>query len=86
MTGARETKQKLGPSQMEHFMEPAEPVEYTPCPTELLQVFVDDFILSTQPESPEELKELSRTDLAAIYSVFPPPKESGHVNGRDLVP
>ena len=85
MTRAMETKQKFGPSQMEHCMEPAEPVEYTPCPTEFFQVFVDDFILANQPESPEDLKELSRTALAAIYSVFPPPKESGHVNGRDPV-
>ena len=86
MARARETKKKFGPSHMEHFMEPAEPVEYTPCLTELLQVFVDDFILATQPESPEDLKEFSRTALAAIYSVFPPPKESGHVNGIDPVP
>ena len=35
---------------------------------------------------PEDLKELPRTTLAAIYSVFPPPKESGNVNGRDPVP
>ena len=41
MTRVRETKQKFGPSQMEHFMETADPVKYTPCPTELLQVFVD---------------------------------------------
>ena len=59
MTRAKETKQKFGPSQMEHFMEPAEPVEYNPCPTELLQIFVDDFILAAQPDPPEELKELS---------------------------
>ena len=58
-TRARETKHKFGPSQMEHFTEPAEPVEYTPCPTDILQVFVDDFILATQPELPEYLKELS---------------------------
>ena len=50
-----------------------------------MQVFVDDFILATQPESPEDLKELSRTALADIYSVFPHPKESGHVNGIDPV-
>ena len=50
MTRARETKQKFGPSQMEHFMEPAEPVEYTPCTTELLKFFVDDFILAAHPE------------------------------------
>ena len=85
MTRARATKQKFGPSKMEHFMELAEPVEYTSFPTELLQVFVDDFILANQTESPEDLKELSRTALAAIYSVFPPPKESGRVNGRDPV-
>ena len=52
-------------------------------PAELLQVFVDDFILTTQPKFPEDLKELYLMALAAIYSVFPPPKESGHVNGRD---
>ena len=28
---------------------------------------------------------MSQTALSAIYSVFPPPKESGHVNGRDPV-
>ena len=85
MTRARETNQKFGSSQMQHFMEPEEPSKYTKFPTELLQVFVDDLILATQPESPEDLKELSQTALAAIYSVFPPPKESGHVNGRDPV-
>ena len=63
-------------------MEPAEPVEYTSCPTEILQVFVDDFILAPQPESPEDLQELLRTALEAIYSVFPPPKECSHINGR----
>ena len=82
MTRAREMKQKFGLSKMEHFMEPSEPVKYTPCLTELLQVFVDDFILATQPESLEELKEFSQTALAAIYSVFPPPKEIGHVMGE----
>ena len=85
MTRARAKKQKIVPSQTEHFMEPAEPVEYTPCSTELLQVFVDDFIFATQSESTEDLKELLRTALAAIFSVLPPPKESGNVNGRDPV-
>ena len=28
---------------------------------------------------------LSRTAMTSIYSVFPPPKEIGHVNGRDPV-
>ena len=85
MTPERATKQKFGPLQMEHFMEPADPVKYTSCPTEILQLFVDDFILATQPESPEDLKKLSRAALAVIYCVFPPPKESGHVNGGDPV-
>ena len=66
-------------------MKPADLVEYTSCQTELLQVFVDNFILETQSESPEDLKELLQMALAAIYSVFPTPKESVHVNGRDPV-
>ena len=70
---------------MEHFMELAEPVKYTSCPTELLKIFLNDFILATQPESPEDLKELLQTALEAIYNVFPSLKESGHVNGRDPV-
>ena len=36
MTQAKATKQKFGPSQMQHFMELVDPVEYTSCPTELL--------------------------------------------------
>ena len=70
---------------MEHFMEPADPVACTSCPTKLLQVLLDDFILAKQLESPEDLKELSQTDLVAIYCVFPSPKESGHVKGKDPV-
>ena len=66
-------------------MEPSEPAEYMSCPTELLQVFVDDSIITTQADLPEDLNELSRTALAALYSVFPPRRESGHVNGRDPV-
>ena len=81
MMRARATNKKSGLSHMEYFMEPAEPVEYMSCTTEI----VDDFILATHPESPEDLKEFSRTSLTAIYSVFPTPKESGHVNGRDPV-
>ena len=56
MMQVRSTKQKIGPSQTEHFMGPADPVEYTSCLTDLFQVFVDDFIHANQPESSEDLK------------------------------
>jgi len=46
---------------------------------------VNDYVLAVQPLLVEELTRLSWAALQAIHSVFLPPAESGHFNGRDPI-
>ena len=52
--------------------------------TNLLKVFVDDFVGATNCTSAEHLSHLSRAMLHGIHSIFPPPEISGH-NGEDPI-
>ena len=52
--------------------------------TNLIEVFVDDFIATTNNGSHDHLKHLSRAMLHGIHSVFPPPEKSGH-NGPEPI-
>jgi len=85
MEKMREEKKKGQECVHETLMMPTEEVEYTSSPSELLRVFVDDFVLAAQPGSAEDLLELSLVAIHAIYSVFPPLGVSRHKNGRDPV-
>jgi len=65
--GSREEQNK-----MEEMMMPTEQIAYVSSLSELIIGFVDDFVLAAQPRSVEDLRELLRVALHAIYSVFPP--------------
>jgi hypothetical protein len=51
---------------------------------QLLEVYVDDFILLAQTEDRSQLEHLSRAMLHAIHAVFPPPSITGH-DGEDPI-
>ena len=50
----------------------------------LLEVFVDDFVGATNCTTTAHLAHLSRAMLLGIHSIFPPPEISGH-NGEDPI-
>ena len=50
----------------------------------LVEVFVDDFIVATNDTSMEHLQRFSRAMLLGVHSVFPPPLITGH-QGKDLI-
>ena len=50
----------------------------------LTEVFVDDFIASTNNTNWAHLTQLSRAMLHGIHSIFPPPEVSGH-QGEDPI-
>ena len=52
--------------------------------TNLIEVFVDDFIAITNNGSHEHLTHLSRAMLHGIHSVFPPPEKSGHTGPEPI--
>ena len=52
--------------------------------TNLMEVFVDDFIAATNGGSREHLTQLSRAMLHGIHSVFPPPEQSGHTGPEPI--
>ncbi len=49
-----------------------------------IEVFVDDFIASTDDLSQPNLRNLSRAMLHGIHAIFPPPEVTGH-NGGDPI-
>lgn len=53
-------------------------------PVNLVEVYMDDFILATNELTLEHLKHLSRATLHGVHSIFPPPAVSGH-NGEDPI-
>jgi hypothetical protein len=50
-------------------------------------VFVDNYYCLAAVENHERtlLKQVSRTALHTIHSIFLPPEVTGHVNGKDLI-
>ncbi len=63
----------------------AETVANIPTPyLNLFEVFVDDFIAATNNSSATHLRNIARTMLHAIHSVFPPPEVTGHPGGDSI--
>ena len=52
--------------------------------TNLIEVFVDDFIAATNNPSPEHLEHFSRVMLHGVHCIFPPPTVMGHT-GEDPI-
>ena len=52
--------------------------------TNLVEVFVDDFIAATNNSTEDHLRHFSRAMLTGVHSIFPPPHVSGH-SGEDPV-
>ena len=52
--------------------------------TNLVEVFVDDFIAATNNTDSKHLEHFSRAMLFGVHSVFPPPEISGH-QGEDPI-
>jgi len=63
---------------------PASTVHQHHCVTDLMEVYVDDFIGATNSPSTHHLQHLSRAMLHGIHSVYPPPSASGH-KGEDPI-
>ena len=52
--------------------------------TNLMEVFVDDFIAATNNTSKEHLAHFSKAILHGVHSIFPPPEVTGH-QGEDPI-
>eukprot|EP00957_Ditylum_brightwellii_P011875 894781-Ditylum_brightwellii.AAC.1 len=53
--------------------------------SEIVEVYVNDFILGAQPTSINHLNQISQAAITAILSVFPSTKQSNHINGREPI-
>jgi hypothetical protein len=71
---------------MEHFMVNANLDTHAPPhhATDLIEVYVDDFIAGTNNLNPPHLLQLSRAILHGIHSIFPPPSISQHCGGDPI--
>jgi hypothetical protein len=71
---------------MEHYMlnnniQPQTPPKR---PTNITEVYVDDFIAGTNTLNHKHLQGLSRAVLHGIHSIFPPPSISNHCGGDPI--
>jgi hypothetical protein len=72
---------------MEHYVmtgSPDDPDHHNPTTTNLVEVFVDDFIGVTNNINSQHLRRFARSLLHGIHCIFPPPSVSGHKGGDPL--
>eukprot|EP00957_Ditylum_brightwellii_P081347 6188138-Ditylum_brightwellii.AAC.1 len=68
----------------EHFI-PNGVIKLANIISEIVEVYVYDFILGAQPTSMNHLHQITQAAITAILSVFPSTKHSGHINRRELI-
>ena len=77
----------IPPHPLEHYMIENTPISTTPTPptdTNLIEVYVDDFITGTNNLTENHLTQLSRATLHGIHSIFPPTSVSKHTGGDPI--
>eukprot|EP00957_Ditylum_brightwellii_P144883 11035168-Ditylum_brightwellii.AAC.1 len=70
---------------LEHYFLPDGKVDTAKLATQMVQVFVDNFILAAQSTTLKDLLHISRAAIAAIESIFSTLEVSGHQNGRHSI-
>lgn len=87
--GLTESEKSLPPHEFERYMVPDRPAKRqrtTEGSWKTAHVFVDDYILgAVEDKTGTLLGRISRAALHGIHSVFPPPKTTGHVGGKDPI-